>query len=72
MRLLAFLLLATTSLSVLGFDHDRAGEPAIVLWNAVPLEAFAHRSEPGMTEAQSMRIKALQRWENEGGEIPVP
>ena len=29
------LLLSTASLSILGFGHERAEEPAIVLWNAV-------------------------------------
>ena len=31
-------LLGTASLSILGFEHDRAGMPAIVLWNAVANE----------------------------------
>ena len=28
-------LLSTASLSILGYEHDRAAEPAIVLWNKV-------------------------------------
>jgi len=29
-------LLSTASLSILGYEHNHAAEPAIVLWNAVP------------------------------------
>ena len=32
------LLLSTASLSILGFEHDVAEMPAIILWNAVPIE----------------------------------
>lgn len=33
------LLLSTASISILGFGHDRAEEPAIILWNAVAKDA---------------------------------
>lgn len=34
-----YLLLSTSSLSILGFEHDRVEAPAIILWNAVGNEA---------------------------------
>lgn len=64
------LLLAPTSLSVLGYENDASDRPALVMWNALPFQAFSQPREPGLSEAQSMRVRAIQRWENEGGEIP--
>ncbi len=34
------LLLNTASLSILCYEHDRTDQPAIELWNSVPLEQF--------------------------------
>lgn len=64
------LLLAPTSLSVLGYENDASDRPALLMWNALPFQAFSQPREPGLSEAQSMRVRAIQRWENEGGEIP--
>lgn len=59
-------LLGPTSLSVLAYEHDRADQPAIALWNAA-----AHAtSSPDETGA--MKRRAIERWENEGGKIPNP
>ncbi len=62
-----FLLLNTASLSILCYEHDRADQPAIELWNSAPLERFAN-SSAGTAQVYE---KAIQRWENEGGESPA-
>ena len=62
-------LLRTSSVSILGYQHDRRDLPAIELWNAVPYEtlgSFLDQTSSGKT--QSFKQQALERWENEGGE----
>ena len=59
------LLLNNASLSILCYEHDGADQRAIELWNSVPLERFANPS----TSTAQVYEKAIQRWENEGGEI---
>jgi broad specificity phosphatase PhoE len=62
--------LGTASLSVLGYDPDHPKVPVIALWNAFShemLELFQHRS---MGDTRTAKERAIQRWENEGGEIP--
>ena len=34
------LLLGTASLSILGYEHDQADQPAIVSWNTGPIQTF--------------------------------
>ena len=53
-------LLGPASLSVLGTEHDHIDEPAIVRWNAMP----------GAFGAVVCPPPDVERWENEGGEIP--
>ncbi len=62
-----FLVLATTSLSLLEWNVAANSGPAISLWNA---EA-AHLGDVlgPLGDTRSMSDRALQRWENEGGEI---
>ncbi len=62
-------LLNTGSISMLTYEHDRTDQPAIALWNSVALDAFGgtHREE----RAASNKRQAIERWENEGGEIPI-
>ena len=62
-------LFSTASLSVLGYEHDRADYPAIVLWNAASHEMFDAASDPRVGDIGTMKQQALERWENEGGEI---
>jgi len=67
------LLLNTASLSILCYEHDRADQRAIELWNSAPLERFAATDPPATSNARStspLAENAIQRWENEGGEIP--
>jgi len=62
-------LLGTASLSLLGYEHDRADQPVISLWNAAspsPVDP-GHGLRTG--EAVALKRRAIERWENEGGEI---
>jgi broad specificity phosphatase PhoE len=63
------LLLGTTSLSVLEWDPSSPATAAISLWNA---EA-AHLCDVHVPlgDTRSMKQRALERWENEGGELPA-
>jgi RpiB/LacA/LacB family sugar-phosphate isomerase len=55
------LLLSTASISILGHGHDRFDLPAIALWNSVPAEH---------SDLIDLKRRALDRWENEGGNVP--
>jgi probable phosphoglycerate mutase len=57
-------LLNTASLSILCYEHDRPDQPAIELWNSAPLERFTDSP----ASPTPLYQKAIQRWENEGGE----
>jgi len=61
------LLLNTASLSILCYEHDRADQRAIQLWNSAPLARFADSS----ASTEQIYERAIQRWENEGGETPA-
>jgi probable phosphoglycerate mutase len=62
-------LLGTASLSVLGYEHDRADQSAIALWNAVSNDSSRPPSGRSAADVPTMRTRALDRWENEGGEV---
>ena len=64
------LLLSTASICVLDYEHDRPGEPVIALWNAGSPTMLS--SGPSRLDGDRIAIKrqAIERWENEGGEIP--
>jgi len=66
----AHLMLGTTSLSILDWDPQHLPKAAISLWNS---EA-AHLCDVHVPlgDTRSMKQRALERWENEGGEIPPP
>lgn len=57
--------LCAGSISILGYDSTHRQVPIIERWNALPLA-----SEPNTSQAFSPADAAIQRWENEGGEIP--
>lgn len=69
-------LLDTASLSVLSFEHERRDQPAIESWNSVPFQRFISTSDntgrSGGGSAAPLDDKAIQRWDNEGGETPSP
>jgi len=64
------LLLNTASVSMLCYEHERTDQPAIALWNSTAHEAFDPTPESGDGERRALKQRALERWENEGGEIP--
>lgn len=57
-------LLKPASLSILGYEHNLAEMPAIVLWNAVSNEGTA-----ALASDKKAHRTAIERWENEGGEV---
>jgi len=59
--------LGTASVSILGYDPDHPEVPVISLWNYLSLPFSVQPPPSGPTTKQ----RAIQRWENEGGEIPV-
>lgn len=65
-----YFLLSPASLSQLGYEHERRDQPALVLWNATAHDASIGVSGPPAGETGPVNPRALQRWENEGGEIP--
>ena len=52
---------------MLCYEPDQANHRAIALWNSAPLERFADSSD----STQQAYERAIQRWENEGGETPA-
>lgn len=66
------LLLDTASLSVLCYEHDHTDHPAISLWNSAAHETFAPTSKRGDGDARPIKQQGIERWDNEGGEIPPP
>jgi len=64
------LLLSTASLSVLCYEHDRTDQPAIALWNSSSTHEFDQKPNHGAGDTRLMTERAIERWENEGGEIP--
>ena len=62
------LLLDTASVSVLCYDHDLIGAPAIALWNSAahhPLDSHLH---PPLADTRPVKEPAVERWENQGRE----
>jgi probable phosphoglycerate mutase len=59
--------LGTASVSILGYDPDHPEVPVISLWNFLS-HPFSIQPPPS---GQTMKQRAIQRWENEGGEIPI-
>ena len=66
----AHLLLGTTSLSILEWNPRSSPNAFIDLWNA-EAEGLCDVYAP-LGDTRSMKQRALDRWENEGGEILPP
>ncbi len=62
--------LGTASLSILGSDPHHPEVPVIELWSSSPHEASRPAPIPRAVPRISMKQRSIQRWENEGGEIP--
>jgi glucose-6-phosphate isomerase len=63
-------MLGTASLSIFAFDPHHPAVPVIALWNAVSQEILNTVPSHPVGGTMTMRQRALERWENEGGEIP--
>ena len=63
--------LGTASLSILCNDPHHPEVPVLELWNAAPHEVERLAPATRAVDHMSMKQRALQRWENEGGEIPT-
>jgi probable phosphoglycerate mutase len=63
-------LLGPACLGVLGYEHERADRPVLVRWNVAAGHALVEAGEPGLGDAPALKVRAIDRWENEGGEIP--
>jgi broad specificity phosphatase PhoE len=62
----------TASLSVLCYEHDSLDEPAIALWNSAACATFAPALSQSERETRSINRRAIERWDNEGGEQDDP
>ncbi|MEO5959319.1 MAG: HAD-IIB family hydrolase [Opitutaceae bacterium] len=63
-------LLSTGSISVLCYAHDRTDQPAIALWNSTTPETLVPATDASVAERNVLKRRAIDRWENEGDEIP--
>lgn len=66
----AHLQLDTTSLSILDWNPPASPPASLALWNAGAVHLCDVHAPLGDT--RPMKQRALERWENEGGEIPPP
>ena len=62
--------LGTASLSVFGYDPDHPTVPVISLWNAFSHEMLELLPHAPLGDIRTMKERAIQRWETDGGEIP--
>ncbi len=63
-------LLGTASLSILSHNPHHPAVPVIEMWNqtANPLAVLVHHPRDGIP--MPLKQRAIERWDNEGGEIP--
>jgi probable phosphoglycerate mutase len=69
-------LLDTASLSILCYEHAQQDQPAILLWNSSSIEEFVDKpslfpAKQNQLETSELKRRAIERWENEGGELLV-
>jgi broad specificity phosphatase PhoE len=57
------------ALSILGHDPHHPTVAVIALWNCAPNEIADEAADAGAGDAATIQQRAIQRWENEGGEI---
>jgi probable phosphoglycerate mutase len=63
-------MLGTASLSIFGYDPDHPTVPVISLWNAFSSEMLELLTNPPLGDIRTIKERAIQRWETDGGEIP--
>ena len=63
-------LLGTASLSILCYQPSHPEVPVVALWNASPHQLSDLVPSAHLGDTRPMKQRALERWENEGGEIP--
>jgi len=64
-------LLSPASLSILAYEPNHPEVPVIALWNTSAHEMCDATIHPRLGDTRPMKQRALERWENEGGEIPI-
>lgn len=64
-------LLDTGSVSILSHDLESTKPRAIMLWNSTPQNSFPKSSNQNGESTASIKQRAIERWENEGGEVPL-
>ncbi|MDA7865222.1 RpiB/LacA/LacB family sugar-phosphate isomerase [Akkermansiaceae bacterium] len=62
--------LGTASLGVLGYNPHHHDVPVLELWNSAPHEASRLACSPKAVEQMPAKQQDIQRWEDEGGDIP--
>ncbi len=62
-------LLDTASLSILSHDSETPKPRAIMLWNSTPQNSFPKSLNHFCESTASTKQQAVERWENEGGEV---
>lgn len=62
--------LDTASHGLLGYALHHPGLPVIALWNAALADMPAPDTRPRAGSVMTMKHQEIERWENEGGEIP--
>lgn len=63
-------ILGTTSLGILSYDSNHPDTPVIALWNGNSALESDSLHYTRIDATQTWRQRAIERWENEGGEIP--
>lgn len=68
--------LNTASLSILSYQHNDEDTPAIMQWNSTLRESTVTLRRPRsgieVVAGDAAKRRAIERWENEGGELVVP
>lgn len=63
--------LGTASLGILGYNPHHEDVPVLELWNSAPHEASRLAFPPCGSDQMPVKKRAIQQWEDEGGEIPA-
>ncbi len=64
-------LFGTASIGILDYKASHPEVPVIALWNASSQQMSDAVPHLRMGDTRPMKQRALERWENEGGEIPI-